>query len=176
MIVLGGVVLFIILAVILPYIAILTNLATSSSIARAIVAQRSRIDHAMSTTDATLPRCALRHSRPRVTRAARQPSSRRAGRPGRRGRDHAATVDLDGRILRRGQALEGAIHELWAKALALKDPRAGKAVLVTLDVCGIAADVSTPVRDAPRPSTGSIATGSSSPARTRTAARSSART
>ena len=43
---------------------------------------------------------------------------------------------------------EGKIHDLWAKALALQDPDGRKAVLVTLDLCGIGADVSNAVRDA----------------------------
>jgi hypothetical protein len=43
---------------------------------------------------------------------------------------------------------EGAVHELWAKALALQDPAGKKAVLVTLDVCGIGRELSNSVRDA----------------------------
>jgi hypothetical protein len=43
---------------------------------------------------------------------------------------------------------EGAIHDLWAKVLFLQDPNGRKAVLVTLDVCGIGADVSNAIRDA----------------------------
>jgi hypothetical protein len=43
---------------------------------------------------------------------------------------------------------EGAIHDLWAKALALQDPAGRKALIVTLDVCGIGPDVSNAVRDA----------------------------
>src|SRR4029077_15354712 len=42
---------------------------------------------------------------------------------------------------------EGAVHDLWAKALALQDPAGRRAVLVTLDVCGIGRDVSDRVRD-----------------------------
>lgn len=43
---------------------------------------------------------------------------------------------------------EGKLHDLWAKALALKDPRGKAAVLVTLDVCGVGAEFSNAVRDA----------------------------
>jgi neutral ceramidase len=43
---------------------------------------------------------------------------------------------------------EGVIHDLWAKVLALQDPLGRKAVLVTLDVCGIDAELSKAVRDA----------------------------
>ena len=43
---------------------------------------------------------------------------------------------------------EGKIHDLWAKALALEDPGGRKAVLVTLDLCGIGAEVSGAIRDA----------------------------
>jgi hypothetical protein len=43
---------------------------------------------------------------------------------------------------------EGAIHDLWAKALALQDPAGRKALIVTLDVCGIGPDVSNAIRDA----------------------------
>ncbi len=50
----------------------------------------------------------------------------------------------------RDRPSEGAIHDLWAKALALQDPDGNKAVLVTLDLCGIGADVSNAVRDAAR--------------------------
>ena len=42
---------------------------------------------------------------------------------------------------------EGAVHLLWAKALSLQDPMGKKAVLVTLDVCGIGRDLSNLVRD-----------------------------
>jgi len=42
---------------------------------------------------------------------------------------------------------EGAVHDLWAKALALQDPAGRRAVLVTLDLCGIGRDVSDRVRD-----------------------------
>ena len=42
----------------------------------------------------------------------------------------------------RNQPSEGAVHDLWAKALALQDPAGQKAVLVTLDVCGIGRDLS----------------------------------
>jgi hypothetical protein len=48
----------------------------------------------------------------------------------------------------RNRPSEGAVHELWAKALALQDPTGKSAVLVTLDVCGIGRDLSTTVRDA----------------------------
>ncbi len=43
---------------------------------------------------------------------------------------------------------EGAVHDLWAKALAFEDPRGKKALLVTLDVCGIGRDLSNSIRDA----------------------------
>jgi hypothetical protein len=43
---------------------------------------------------------------------------------------------------------EGKIHDLWAKALALKDPSGTKTVIVTLDVCGIGGEVSNEIRDA----------------------------
>ena len=43
---------------------------------------------------------------------------------------------------------EGAIHDIWAKALVLEDPAGRKAVLVTLDVCGINRALSRRLRDA----------------------------
>ncbi len=43
---------------------------------------------------------------------------------------------------------EGKDHDLWAKALALRDPGGKTAVLVTIDVCGIGREVSDAVRDA----------------------------
>lgn len=45
---------------------------------------------------------------------------------------------------------EGAIHDLWAKALAIRDPRGKTVLLVTLDVVGIDRDLSNRVRDALR--------------------------
>ena len=42
---------------------------------------------------------------------------------------------------------EGAVHDLWAKALALEDPAGQRAILVTLDVCGIDRELSNRVRD-----------------------------
>ena len=50
----------------------------------------------------------------------------------------------------RNKPSEGKIHELWAKSLALKDPRGRVAILVTLDLCGIGPDISNAVRDAAR--------------------------
>jgi neutral ceramidase len=47
----------------------------------------------------------------------------------------------------RTKASEGAVHELWAKALALQDPTGRLVVLVTLDVCGIDRELSNRVRD-----------------------------
>ena len=43
---------------------------------------------------------------------------------------------------------EGAVHDLWAKALAIEDPAGERAILVTLDVCGIDRELSNRVRDA----------------------------
>ncbi len=43
---------------------------------------------------------------------------------------------------------EGAVHDLWAKALAPDDPTGQRAILVTLDICGIDRDLSNRVRDA----------------------------
>jgi hypothetical protein len=48
----------------------------------------------------------------------------------------------------RDRPSEGAVHDLWAKALVLEDPSGKKAALVTLDVCGIGRDLSLKVRDA----------------------------
>jgi hypothetical protein len=42
---------------------------------------------------------------------------------------------------------EGTVHDLWAKALALQDPAGKKAVLLTLDVCGIGRELSNSIRD-----------------------------
>src|SRR6516225_3153270 len=41
---------------------------------------------------------------------------------------------------------EGAVHDLWAKALVLEDATGRKAALVTLDLCGISPDLSVPIR------------------------------
>src|SRR4051812_42407237 len=48
----------------------------------------------------------------------------------------------------RNKPSEGAVHDLWAKALVLEDPSRRKAALVTLDVCGIGRELSNPIRDA----------------------------
>jgi hypothetical protein len=42
---------------------------------------------------------------------------------------------------------DGVEHDLWAKALALEDPTGKRAVLVTLDLCGIDRDLSLAIRD-----------------------------
>jgi neutral ceramidase len=42
---------------------------------------------------------------------------------------------------------EGAVHDLWAKALALQDPSGRRAVLITLDICGIDRALSGRIRD-----------------------------
>ena len=46
----------------------------------------------------------------------------------------------------RTKPAEGAVHELWAKALAVEDPTGYRAVLVTLDLCGIDRKTSVAVR------------------------------
>src|SRR5262249_6443351 len=43
---------------------------------------------------------------------------------------------------------EGAIHDLWAKALAIEDGTGRRCVLVTLDLCGIDRDLSLSIREA----------------------------
>lgn len=42
---------------------------------------------------------------------------------------------------------EGAVHDLWAKALALESPDGKRALLVTLDICGIGRKLSVSLRD-----------------------------
>ena len=41
---------------------------------------------------------------------------------------------------------EGAVHDLWAKALVLEDASGRKAALVTLDICGIGRELSLKIR------------------------------
>jgi Neutral/alkaline non-lysosomal ceramidase, N-terminal len=48
----------------------------------------------------------------------------------------------------RDKPSEGAVHDLWAKALVLEDPEGRKAALVTLDLCGIGRELSNGIRDA----------------------------
>ena len=43
---------------------------------------------------------------------------------------------------------EGAVHDLWAKALAVRDPGGRTVLLVTLDVVGIDRETSNRIRDA----------------------------
>jgi hypothetical protein len=47
----------------------------------------------------------------------------------------------------RNKPSEGAIHDLWAKALALEDPSGKRVIVITLDVCGIGRQLSNRVRD-----------------------------
>lgn len=47
----------------------------------------------------------------------------------------------------RDRPAEGKLHELWVKALALEDAAGNRAVLVTLDLCGIDRGVANRVRD-----------------------------
>jgi hypothetical protein len=42
---------------------------------------------------------------------------------------------------------DGAVHDLWAKALALEDPAGKRAVVITLDLCGIGRELSNRARD-----------------------------
>jgi hypothetical protein len=48
----------------------------------------------------------------------------------------------------RDRPSEGAVHDLWAKALVLEDAAGQKALIVTLDVCGIDRDTSLRIREA----------------------------
>lgn len=43
---------------------------------------------------------------------------------------------------------DGVLHDIWAKALALRDPNGRTGVMVTMDVCGIDRDLSNRIRDA----------------------------
>ena len=47
----------------------------------------------------------------------------------------------------RDRPSEGAVHDLWAKALVLQDDAGQRSLLVTLDVCGIARELSLRIRD-----------------------------
>jgi hypothetical protein len=47
----------------------------------------------------------------------------------------------------RNKPSEGAVHDLWAKALVLEDPTGRKAALVTLDICGIGRELSLQIRN-----------------------------
>ncbi len=42
---------------------------------------------------------------------------------------------------------EGVEHPLWAKALVIEDESRARSVIVSLDICGIGADLSNPIRD-----------------------------
>src|SRR4051794_40962120 len=48
----------------------------------------------------------------------------------------------------RDRPSEGAVHDLWAKALVLDDGSGRKAAIVTIDVCGIGRELSVRIRDA----------------------------
>ncbi|QEH33001.1 Neutral/alkaline non-lysosomal ceramidase [Aquisphaera giovannonii] len=50
----------------------------------------------------------------------------------------------------RNHPSEGVDQDIWVKALALEDPLGQRAVLVTIDVCGISRDLSERIRDAIR--------------------------
>src|SRR5438445_6444383 len=45
----------------------------------------------------------------------------------------------------RTKPAEGKLHDLWAKALVLEDPKGHKALLVTLDLVGIGRDLAAPI-------------------------------
>src|SRR5687768_7596774 len=47
----------------------------------------------------------------------------------------------------RTKPAEGKLNELWVKALALEDASGKRAVLVTLDLCGVDRDTSNRIRD-----------------------------
>jgi hypothetical protein len=47
----------------------------------------------------------------------------------------------------RDHEAEGALHDLWAKGLAVRDPGGTTALLITLDVCGIDRELSGSIRD-----------------------------
>src|SRR5690349_16285787 len=47
----------------------------------------------------------------------------------------------------RDRPSEGALHDLWARALAVEDTSGQRAVIVTLDVCGIDRALSLDIRD-----------------------------
>ena len=47
----------------------------------------------------------------------------------------------------RNHPSEGAVHDLWAKGLGLEDPTGKRALIITLDVCGIDGALSRRVRD-----------------------------
>jgi hypothetical protein len=48
----------------------------------------------------------------------------------------------------RNRPSEGSVHDLWAKALAFEDPSGRRAILVTLDLCGIDRELSDRIRNA----------------------------
>jgi hypothetical protein len=50
----------------------------------------------------------------------------------------------------RDKPSEGALHDLWAKALAFEDPEGHKTLIVSLDICGIDRVLSRRIRDAYR--------------------------
>jgi hypothetical protein len=56
---------------------------------------------------------------------------------------------MAGYAARKGPS-DGAVHDLWARALVLEDGAGKKAVLVTLDLVGIGRDLSVPICDAIR--------------------------
>ena len=60
---------------------------------------------------------------------------------------------MSGYAARTGPA-KGQAHPLWAKAFAMEDAKGVKSVVVTIDVCGIARDVSVPVSEAIEKKTG----------------------
>ncbi len=68
----------------------------------------------------------------------------------------------------RNKPSEGAVHDLWAKALALQDPAGNRVLLVTLDLCGIDRALSDRIRAPLARGTALGATRSYSRAHTRT--------
>lgn len=48
----------------------------------------------------------------------------------------------------RDKPSEGAVHDIWAKGLALEDPSGRKCLIISLDICGIDRETSRHIRDA----------------------------
>ncbi len=47
----------------------------------------------------------------------------------------------------RTKPAEGKVHDLWAKALCLEDPKGKRAILITLDLVGVGRDLALPLRE-----------------------------
>ena len=132
---LGGIVFFIILAVFMPIIQMITSLAAPVRRLDARV-----VDESVHRRD-----CICCRQSDVSLRFAQAEASWKAGTA--RAIITPKTPMWMSGYAARTKPSQGVVHDLWAKALAIEDPTGHRAILITLDLCGIGRDLSIRVRD-----------------------------